>query len=229
MTTKITAISSMATSRLLAELIPEFEKRTGCTAIIESAGGIEAAKRVQAGEAFDVVILAASAIEQLAAAGCLIADSKVDLARSGVAVAVRSGAARPRIDSEEAVRRAVLSARSIGFSTGPSGSYLTRLLESWGIAGEVRNRLVQAPPGTPVGRLIAEGKAELGFQQLSELMHLSGVDVVGPLPPAIQTMTTFSAGICNNSRQVETAREMLAFLTSPATVEVKRRNGMEPA
>jgi molybdate transport system substrate-binding protein len=229
MKAKITGISSMATSQLLADLIPQFEERSGRTVAIESVGGVEAAKRVQAGEPFDVVVLGSNAIDQLIAAGRIIGGSKVDLARSGVAIAVRSGAVRPEIDTEEAVKRAVQAARSIGYSTGPSGTHLTKVFESWGIVEEIRDRLVQAPPGVPVGRLIAEGKVELGFQQLSELMHVSGVDVIGVLPPAIQIITTFSAGICTSSTQVEGAREMLAFMTSPMTAEVKRRNGMEPA
>src|SRR5258706_14397948 len=169
MTAKITGISSMATSQLLADLIPQFEKRSGTTVAIESVGGVEAAKRVQVGEAFDVVVLASNAIDQLIAAGRIVGGSKVDLARSGVAIAVRSGAVRPQIDTDEAVKRAVQAAASIGYSTGPSGTYPTNLFESWGILEGIRDRLVQAPPGVPVGRLTAEGKVELGFQQLSEL------------------------------------------------------------
>lgn len=136
---------------------------------------------------------------------------------------------RPAIDSEQAVKGAVQAAQSIGYSTGPSGTHLAKLLVMWGIAEEIRDRLLQAPPGVPVGSLIAQGKVELGFQQLSELKHVSGVDVLGLLPPAIQSMTTFCAGICTRSTQVEAAREMLAFMSLPITAETKRRNGMEPA
>ena len=229
MTPKITGISSMATRQVLAELCAAFEQGSGCEVAIESVGGVDAAKRVLLGEPFDVVVLASDAIDKLVAAGRVTAGSKVDLVRSGVAIAVRSGAPRPDIGSEEAVRRAVQAARSISYSTGPSGVQLAKLFERWGIAGEIKDRIVQAPPGVPVGSLVARGEVELGFQQLSELMHLSGIDVVGPLPPAIQITTIFSAGMCACSTQSDAVRRMLDFMTSPLAAQAKRRQGMEPA
>ena len=229
MTPKITGISSMATRQVLAELCAAFEQGSGCEVAIESVGGVDAAKRVLLGEPFDVVVLASDAIDKLVAAGRVTAGSKVDLVRSGVAIAVRSGAPRPDIGSEEAVRRAVQAARSISYSTGPSGVQLAKLFERWGIAGEIKDRIVQAPPGVPVGSLVARGEVELGFQQLSELMHLSGIDVVGPLPPAIQITTIFSAGMCACSTQSDAVHRMLDFMTSPLAAQAKRRQGMEPA
>ena len=195
----------------------------------ESVGGVDAARRVASGEPFDVVVLASDAIDKLVDAGRIVAGSKVGLARSGVAIAVRSGAPRPDIGSEEALRRAVLSSRSVGYSTGPSGVALAALFERWGVDGEIKDRIVLAPPGVPVGTLVARGEVELGFQQLSELMHVSGVDVIGPLPPAIQIITTFSAGLCANSRQGDAVRSLLDFMTSPLSADAKRRHGLEPA
>lgn len=190
---------------------------------------MDAARRVQAGESFDVVFLASKAIDELIAAGKVLQGSRVDLVKSGVAVAVPAGAQRPDIGSEQAVRDAVLSARSLGYSTGPSGVALVKLFERWGIASDIQGRIVQAPAGVPVGSLVAKGEVALGFQQLSELMNLPGIDVLGPLPPEIQIITTFSAGVCATSRQPDAVRALLQWLADPVTAGIKQRNGMDPA
>ena len=229
MASKISIISSMATRQVLADLVAKFQQSSSQQVSVESVGGVDAARRVQAGEAFDVVVLAANAIGQLTEAGKIVPGSRVDLVRSGVSIAVRAGAPQPDIGSEEAVRQAVLSARSLSYSTGPSGVHLVKLFERWGIAGDIKSRIVQAPPGVPVGLLVARGEVELGFQQLSELIHLSGIDVLGPLPPAIQIITTFSAGLTVASTQADAVRSLLDFMVSPAALEAKLRNGMEPA
>lgn len=229
MSTEILGISSMATRLVLAELAEAYQRASGQRLRIESVGGVDAAKRVAAGEAFDVVILASDAIDKLITSGHVLAGSRVDLVHSGVAVAVRAGAAQPDISSEDAVRAAVQAARSVSYSTGPSGVALARLFERWGLTEELKARLVTPPPGVPVGSLVAKGEVALGFQQLSELINLEGITVLGPLPPAIQITTTFSAGICAASRQPEAVRALLDYLRSPATAEAKRRQGMEPA
>ena len=222
-------ISSMATRELLAELSAAYERASGQGVITAAAGGVDVARRVQAGEAADVVVLASTAIDRLIAAGALLGGSRVDLVKSGVAIAVRTGAPRPDVGSETAVRRAVTAAKSLSYSTGPSGVHLEQLFERWGIMADVRGRIVVPPPGVPVGQLVATGQAEIGFQQLSELMNLAGVDVVGPLPPAIQTLTIFSGGIGARCQSVDAARRLLDYLAAPATAAVKRRHGMEPA
>ena len=233
MQTVIKGISSMATRQLLAELAAAFEQQSDCVVSFESVGGVDAVKRIQAGEMFDLAVLGSDAIDKLIATGHIRAGSRVDLVLSGVAVAVRAGAALPDISSECAVRLAVRSARSISYSTGPSGVALVKLFERWGIANEIQSRIVQAPPGVPVATLLSSGQVELGFQQLSELLHVEGVAVVGPLPPAIQITTTFSAGIPTrvsaDSSTAKQVRELLDFMTSPQTVVAKRRQGMEPA
>jgi molybdate transport system substrate-binding protein len=225
----IQGISSMATRTLLAELTALYATLQGQQVAMESVGGVDAAKRVQAGEAFDVVVLASDAIDKLIASGHLLAGSRVDLVHSGVAVAVPSGAAMPDIESEDAVRSAILAARSISYSTGPSGVALVKLFERWGILDAIRERIVQAPPGVPVGSLVARGEVALGFQQLSELIHVDGIAVVGPLPPAIQITTTFSGGVCTTSTKPDAVRALLAFMASSAAADAKRRQGMEPA
>ena len=219
----------MATRQVLAELTSGYEQATGHRASIEAVGGVDAAQRVLAGEAFDVVVLASDAIARLLAAGCIVPGSVVDLVQSGVAVAVPAGAPLPDIGSEDAVRQAVLAARSISYSTGPSGVALAKLFERWGIADEIAGRMVQAPPGVPVGSLVAKGEVELGFQQLSELLHVQGITIVGPLPPAIQVTTTFSAGIGALSQQADAARELLTYMASPQAADAKHRQGMSPA
>ncbi|MFL9964475.1 substrate-binding domain-containing protein [Paraburkholderia sediminicola] len=225
----ITGISSMATRQVLAELARSYERLSGQPVAIESVGGVDAARRVQDGESFEFVVLAADALDRLAAAGRVDQASRVDLARSGMAIAVAAGQAHPDIGSEAALREAILAARSIGYSTGPSGAHLKRLFERWGIAGLIEPRIVQAPPGVPVGALVARGDVALGVQQLSELIHLPGIDVVGTLPPDVQATTVFAAAACVATSQREAVRALLTFLTSPEADIAKSRNGMEPA
>ena len=229
MTQRLTGISSMATRALLADLLAHYPAADGCEPQMASAGGVDAARRVLAGEAFDLVVLASDAIERLIAAGRVLPGSRVDLVHSGVAVAVPAGAALPDIRTEADLRHAVLAARSIGTSTGPSGVQLAQLFERWGIAAQIQARTVVAPPGVPVGTLVARGEVELGFQQLSELIHQQGIQLLGPLPAAVQINTTFSAGVCSTSGQPQAARALIEFLASPQTREAKLRFGMTPA
>ena len=223
----IRGISSMATRQLLAELVADYTKQTDIDIQIESVGGVNAANRVMAGEVFDVVFLASDAIDKLITSGHIDANSKVDLVNSGVAVAVRSGTAYPNIASEAALKAAVLAAKTISYSTGPSGVALAKLFERWGIAEQIANRIVQAASGVPVGSLVAKGEVALGFQQLSELIHLEGISIVGPLPPEIQITTTFSAGVCTASTHKVEAGKLLSFMASPAAAAAKLRQGME--
>jgi len=229
MTTPITGISSMATRLVLAELAEAYRARSGVVVAIESVGGVDATRRVQAGEALDVVILASDAIDKLIGSGHAVAGSRGDVVRSEVAIGVRAGAPRPDVASEESLRRAVLAARTLGYSTGPSGTALLELFERWGIADALRERIVQAPAGVPVARLVADGRVELGFQQRSEMAGAPGVDVIGAMPPGCEIVTVFSAALCAASTQPDAVCALLAFLQSSETAEIKRRHGMEPA
>ncbi len=220
----------MAMRHVLAEACGAYARDAQQSVDVVAVGGIDALQRVRCAEAFDFVVLASDAIDQLAASGHVDAATRTDVARSEIAIAVAQGAAAPDIDNERAVREAVRRARTVGYSTGPSGAYLMRLFARWGVAdAAIGPRLVQAAPGVPVGTLIARGEVELGFQQTSELMHLPGVDIVGALPPDIRLETVFCAAVCTVSEAVATAKALLAYLASPAADDVKRRHGMAPA
>ncbi|MBT0568844.1 substrate-binding domain-containing protein [Curvibacter sp. CHRR-16] len=223
----LTGISSMATRAVLADLVQAYVQQGGSPIAIESVGGVDAAKRVQAGESFDAVFLAGDAIDKLIASSHVLPDSRVDLMRSAVSVAVPAGAALPDISSEAALRATVLAAPTIGYSTGPSGVALVRLFERWGLAAELHSRIVQAPAGVPVGTLVAQGKVALGFQQTSELLFVPGITLVGPMPDEVAILTTFSAGICTTCRDVPATHALLEFFASPAALAAKRRQGME--
>ncbi|MBV8106693.1 MAG: substrate-binding domain-containing protein [Hyphomicrobiales bacterium] len=226
---RITGLSSMATRHILADLARDYEQRNGVEVEIRSMGGVEAAKLVRAGEATEIVVLASKVMRSLEAEGHLVTGSISDFARSEVAIAVTAGAPRPGVESLKSVRQAMLEARRICYSTGPSGDHLKALCEKWGVIDSVLARALVAPPGVPVASLVARGEADLGFQQLSELIGQPGIEIVGSLPPEIQAVTVFSAGVSTTSAEPEAAQHFVAYMTSPETGEVKRRYGMEPA
>jgi molybdate transport system substrate-binding protein len=229
MNRRLAGLSSMATRLILADLAREYEARAGTQVEIRSMGGVEAAKLVRAGEAMDVVVLASKVMGALEAEGHLEKGSVADFARSEIGVAVRAGSPPLSVESEQAVKQAMLEARRICYSTGPSGDHLKALCEKWGLADSILGRALVAPPGVPVASLVASGEADLGLQQLSELIGQPGVEVVGPLPPEIQAVTVFSAGVASKSADPAAARALVAFLASSETGDTKRAHGMEPA
>lgn len=219
----------MATREILLDLSQRFEKQSPHRVLLESVGGVDAEQRVKNAEHFDVVILASGAVDRLAAAAALEPGSTLEFVQSSIAVAVRQGAEKIDIRSESALRKAVTDAKSISYSTGPSGLYLQNLFEKWGLADALKARTIVPKPGIPVATLVARGEADIGFQQLSELMHAKGVTVIGPLPAEIQAVTIFSAAIPKNSAQKSAARDYLQFITSPAAYPVMQANGLQPA
>ena len=225
-------ISSMATRHVLAELALAFEQNSGYSVSFESVGGVDAAKRVALGEMFDMVVLASDAIDKLIGAGHLSSGSRVDWMNSGVSVAVRHEATWPDLSSADAMKQAVLQAPTVGYSTGPSGVALLKQFEAWGITEPLRGRLLQARPGVPVASMVASGEVALGFQQFSELLNVEGIDIVGPLPDAIQITTTFSAGfpmsLSNDPTRLALVHAFLNFVGSSEADAVKRRHGMSP-
>jgi molybdate transport system substrate-binding protein len=225
--TTLRLISSMATKPLLADLVTLYKAQApGVQVQLESVGGVDAAKRVLAGEAFDGVVLASDAVDKLVASGHVLAGSRADLVRSGVAVAVPTGQPMPDISTEAALKAAVLAAPTLGYSTGPSGVQLAKLFEAWGIAQTIAPRTVQAQPGVPVATLVAQGEVALGFQQRSEMLGVSGITIVGSLPAALEIITTFSAGVLSASTQPNALHTLLAFWQSPVCAALKRQHGM---
>ena len=222
-------ISSMATRQVLAELAALWQQAYGIKVSIESVGGVDATKRLEAGEAFDGVVLASDAIDKLIAGGQVLAGSRHDLVRSSVAVAVKAGAPWPDISTESALRRAIEAAPTIGYSTGPSGVALVKLFERWGMLDALQPRIVQAPAGLPVGTLVAGGEVALGFQQMSELMHLEGIEVVGTLPEEVAITTVFSAATCTVSNQQADVAALFTFMAAQDATTVKQKHGMRAA
>jgi molybdate transport system substrate-binding protein len=222
-------ISSMATQALLAELSRVCLQQTGLEMRFESVGGVDAAERVQAGEVFDLVVLAEEATARLAREGHLVPASFGVLAQSSVAIAVPTGATRPDVSSEAALRRTVLSAERIAYSTGPSGTAVLKQLDRWGLMQALAGKLVQSKSGVPVAALLASGQADLGFQQFSELHGQPGVELIGGMPPGMEIVTRFVGAVGARSEQQEAARAALAFMVSPERADIVQGQGMATA
>jgi molybdate transport system substrate-binding protein len=212
---------------VVVELVPAFETTTGHK-VATTWGGTEAiTKRIGGGEPADVVLIAAPNIDKLIAEGRL-AGVRADVARSGIGVAIRAGLPKPDISSGEAVKNAVLAAKSVAYSSGPSGFYVADLFKRMGIADRIRDKVTQTPSGIQVGEVVARGEADLGFQQVSELLHVKGIEYLGPLPPDIQHVTVFSAGLHSATSAPDAAKALVQFLTGPQAAPIIRKSGMAP-
>jgi molybdate transport system substrate-binding protein len=222
-------LSSMAPREALLAAAMQYRQGRGVAIEAEAAGGVDVARRVAAGEAVDIVVLSSEAIDKLIEDGHLSAASRVAVITSEIAVAVPSETPPPDLSNEASVKRAVAAAASISYSSGPSGRYLENLFERWGILEALRSRIVVPPPGTPVARLVANGQVRLGFQQLSELRGVAGIDVVGTLPKAIQHVTTFTAAITPRCARPDVAQDFLFFLASARLDSLKQHYGMAGA
>jgi molybdate transport system substrate-binding protein len=223
---EIKVMASAAFREAYLELLPKFERTSGHNVTNTWVPSVQMMTRLKGSEATDIVILSAAALDELIDAG-IIAE-RFDLAKSGVGVAVRAGALKPDISSGEALKRAVLAAKSVVYSTGPSGIYLSGLFQRMGIAGQIEAKVRQVQ-GEPAGAVVARGEAEIGFQQMSELLPVEGIDVVGPLPPDIQQITVFAAGLHARAKEPAAARALIRFLHAPAAAPIIRKKGMEPA
>jgi molybdate transport system substrate-binding protein len=225
---EIKVLASNAIKEAYLELAPQFEKASENKVVTTWAGTIDIMKRMAAGETYDLVIMAGPSIDELVKQGKIVSGSRVDLVKSGVGVAVRAGAPKPDISSGDALKKTLLSAKSVGLSTGPSGVYVADLLQRMGIADEIKPKLKQTAPGVPVGTIVASGEAEIGFQQVSELIHVPGIDYIGPLPADVQHITVFSAGIHSGTKEPDAAKALVKFITAPTAVPVIKKHGLEP-
>lgn len=223
---EIKVMQTAAFKAAYEELVPQFERASGHKVTTLWTPSVEMMSRLKGGETVDVTIMSATAIDELHQLGTV--GKRVDLATSGVGVAVRAGAPKPDISSGDALKRAVLAAKSIVYSTGPSGIYLKDLFERWGIADAIKSKLVIVK-GEPAGAVAARGEAEIAFQQVCELLPVAGIDLVGPLSSDIQKITTFSGAVHNHAAQPDAAAALLKFLTAPAAAAAIRKAGMQPA
>jgi molybdate transport system substrate-binding protein len=208
------------------ELLPGFERATGHKVENLWVPSSQMVSRLKGGEIVDLVVMSAASLEELKNAAVI--TEYTSLARSGIGVAVKAGAPKPDISSGDAVKRAVLAAKGIAYSSGPSGLYLIKLFERMGIAGAIAHKVTQTQ-GVPSGNVVARGEAEIAFQQVSELLPVPGIELVGPLPPDIQEITVFAAGLHARAPEPVAAKALVGHLAAPVAAPVIRKHGMEPA
>jgi len=214
---EIKLLASVAMKNAYLELIPQFEKATGHKVSMAWSSTPDVQKRVAAGEAAEL-------IKQ----GKLVASSRVNFAKSGIGVAVRAGTPRPDISSADAVKRSVLAAKSVAYSAGASGIYLVSMFQKLGISDQVKSKTATVKPGEPVGEVVARGEAEIGFHQVSELIPVKGIRILGPLPAEIQNITVYSGGIHSATKVADAATALVKFLTAPAAASIIEKHGLEP-
>jgi molybdate transport system substrate-binding protein len=224
---QITVLSSNGVREAVSELIPQFEKATGHRVQVIWDGTLNIKKRLDSGEVADLVVMPAADVDELIASGKLTPGSRVDLAKSIIGVAVRAGLVKPDVSTSESLTRALRAATSIVISSGPSGVHLLELFEKQGLLGTLRPKLKQLASGQSVGEALARGEGDLGFQQVSELLHVNGITYVGPLPATVQKVTIFAGGIPKTAKDGAAARELLTFLKNPRNVAVLKKAGLE--
>jgi molybdate transport system substrate-binding protein len=226
---EIKVLASNGVKAALEELAPAFERAGGHKLSIEFGVAAVLKREIEGGAAFDLAILTSAGIEDLAKQGKVDGGSRATIARSGVGIGVKKGAPRPDIGTPEALRRALLEARSISWAKeGASGVYFAGLVERMGIGEEVKKKAVLAPNGAEVGRLLAEGKAQYAALLVNELIAAPGVEVVGPLPAALQSYTVFDGGVAAASKNAQGAKALIEFLKRPASAAVFKAKGQEP-
>jgi molybdate transport system substrate-binding protein len=217
-----------AVKEVVSDAAARYERASGNRTVFTWSGSEAIAKRVGDGEVFDVVLNTPQNLDTLAKANKIVPGTRVDFAKSGIGVAVPAGRSRPDVSNEEALRKALLEAKSIGISSGPSGRYLAQLFQRLGIANQVQSKIKQPPSGVQIAELLSSGQAELGFQQISELQHASGVEYLGPLPAGLQSYTIWSGGVHSAANDAAAGRTFLNTLTSSDSAATIRKAGMDP-
>lgn len=225
---EIRVMAANAVREPLLEIVAAFERSTGHTVRLTWSGTAGIVKRVADGERVDLVIVGSEAIDRLVSEGRLRAEGRADVAKSGVGIAVGPGLSKPDISSADAVKAAILQARSVAYSSGPSGIYMAELFKRLGVDEQVKAKLVRPPPSVQIGDLLARGEVELGFQQISDLLPVKGIQFVGPLPAAIQNMTVYRGALHPSAPSPEAAKALLDFVVTPASWPAIRKAGMEP-
>jgi molybdate transport system substrate-binding protein len=229
---EIKVLTAGAFKQVLLALVPDFERTSGNKVIVDNDTVGALTKRIEGGETFDLAVLTPAAVDALASKGKLVAGSRANLARVGVGVVVKEGAAKPDIGSVDAFKRALLAAKSVAYidpaAGGSSGIYVAGLLDKLGIAAEIKPK-AKLIPGGAVAEHVARGEAELGIHQISEILPVKGVTLVGPLPAEIQNYTVYAAGLGAQAKESDAAKALIKALTGPAAAEVLKSKGMEPA
>jgi molybdate transport system substrate-binding protein len=224
---EIKVLSSIATKEAYLVLVPQFERSSGHTITTTWAGTVDIMKRMAAGEVHDLVVISSTELEDLIKQGKLQNGSRVDIAKSGIGVAIRAGAPRPDISTPDALKRTLLAAKTVGYTSGPSGVYMGNLVERMGIGSEVKAKFRSVPSGGTIGTIVASGDCEIGFQQVSELVHIKGVDMIGQLPAEIQRVTIFSSGVQVGAKNPDGAKALQRFLAAPAADATIKAAGLE--
>jgi molybdate transport system substrate-binding protein len=231
---EIKVVTSGAFTAAYLELVPDYERATHNKLVTEFGPSMGITHnaipiRLERGETIDVVIMAAPALAELIKQGKVRAGSRVDLVQSNIGMAVKAGAPKPDISTVDALKRTLLAAKSIAYSDSASGVYLsTELFPKLGITDQIKDRMRKIE-ADPVGGVVAKGDAEIGFQQISELRPVKGIDIVGPLPPGAQRVTVFAAGIPATSVHPDAAASLIQWLASPAAYPAIKKSGLEPA
>jgi molybdate transport system substrate-binding protein len=224
---EIKMLASNAVRDAYTELLPVFEKATGHNVLVEWGGTPDIVRRVAAGEALDIVVIPASRVDELVARGKAV--ERIDVARSFIGVAAKASPPLPVVTTTADLRQTLLTVRTIVLSSGPSGEYMRALFERLGVSGNIKQKILQLASGLSVGDAIAEGRGDLGFTQISELLAVKGIAYLGPLPAEVQSVTIFSAGLLEPRESSQAARALVRFLAGPDAASALRKHGLEPS